>query len=431
MKHKLLCLLILLISAIPANAATTLLPPGMQCFTDATGAVISGSVNMFYPSTTTAKPTWQDSAQVSLNSQPIQLDGNGCATIYGIGAYRQQLYDGPVVGGSTTGTLIFDKITTDTSAFNSTFWAGLAGGTPNVITIVDTGFNGTDGTVVNFTALATNTGSTTINPSGFGAISVVKSTTAGPVSLVGGEIVQSNQISVVYSASANTFTILNPPIQSASGNTAPLCGTSGLKIVNGGSPSSIISVTANSAVMVSSSGLVQSRNTISLTGLNITTGTSTSTANGMDGEAPGTSAWIYIWLIDNGSATAALTSLASGNGLAPSLPSGYTYKCRVGAMRVDGSGNLLRTLQLGNDVQYTVITPSNTAAFPTLSSGAVGSTTVPTWVSTSVAGLLPPTSTSIKVVGLVNNGTIMVAPNNAFGVESTATNPAPLMVHNA
>src|ERR1035437_1535305 len=334
MKHKLLCLLILLISAIPANAATTLLPPGMTCFTDATGAVISGSVNMFYPATTTAKPTWQDSLQVTLNSQPIQLDGNGCATIYGIGSYRQQLYDGPVVGGNTSGTLIFDKISTDTSAYNSIFWAGLSAGTANVITVVDTGFNATDGTVINFTALVTNTGSTTINPSGYGPINVVKSTTAGPVSLVGGEIVQSNQVSVVYSASANTFSILNPPIVSASGNIAPLCGASGLKIVNGSSPSSIISVTANAVVMVSSGGIVQSRNTISLSALNISTGTSTSTANGMDGEAPGVSGWLYIWLIDNGASTAGLVSLATGNGQSPTLPSGYIYKCYIGAMPI-------------------------------------------------------------------------------------------------
>jgi hypothetical protein len=416
---------------ISANAATTLLPPGMQCFTDATGAVISGSVNMFYPNTTTVKPTWQDGNQSALNSQPIQLDGNGCATIYGIGAYRQQLYDGPVVGGNTTGNLLFDKITTDTSAYNAVFWAGLSAGTANVITVVDTGFNGTDGTVINFTALATNTGSTTINPSGFGAINVVKSTTAGPVSLVGGEIVQSNPISVVYSASANTFTILNPPIVSASGNIAPLCGASNLNIVNGSSPNSIIAITADQAVMLSSGGLVISRNTISLAALNLTTGTSTSTANGMDGEAVGTSAWIYIWLIDNGSATAALASAASGNGLSPTLPSGYIYKCRIGVMRVDGSGNLLRTLQLGNTAQYTIITPSNTAAMPSMISGISGSTSTPTWTAVSVSPYVPPTASSIVLSLFGANTVVMAAPNNKYGPVNSATNPPPVAINTA
>ena len=429
MKHKLLGLVILLFS-FQAQAATTLLPPGMQCFTDATGAVISGSVNMFVPNTTTAKATWQDSLQVTLNSQPIQLDGNGCATIYGVGVYRQQLYDGPVIGGNTSGNLIYDKLTTDTSAFNSIFWAGLSGGTANVITIVDPGFNGTDGSVINFTALATNTGSTTITISPFGTVSVVKSTTAGPVSLVGGEIIQGNQISVIYSASANTFTILNPPIPSASANIAPLCGANGLVIKNGGTPSSVISITANQAVMLSAGGLVLSRSSISLANLNITTGTSTSTANGMDGEAPGVSGFLYIWLIDNGSATAALASLASGNGLAPSLPSGYIYKCRVGAIAVDGSGNLYRYIQNGSFAQPTVITPSNSPSLPKIACGASGSVTAPTWTNVDLAAggaiySIPPTATAVqlKLLGADANGRTMAAPNNQYGAFTSTTNP--------
>ena len=242
-----------------------------------------------------------------------------------------------------TGNLIWDQLTTDTSAFNSVFWAGISGGTPNAITVVDPGFNGTDGSVVQFIALATNTGSTTINPSGFGAILVQKNTTAGPVSLVGGEIVQSNLISVVYTASSNTFQLLNSVIQSASGSSAPLCGARGLKITNNsGTPNTIINLTADQLVMETSSGFVQTRNNVSLTAINISNGTSTSTANGMDGEAPGTSAWLYIYAIDNGAAPAGLVSTSA---TAPTLPSGYSYSCRLGAMRVDGSGNLLRTFK--------------------------------------------------------------------------------------
>lgn len=390
-------------------AATTILPPAKTCFTDATGAVAAGTVNLFYPNTTTVKPSWQDSLQTILNSAPVVLDGNGCALIFGTGAYREQLFD-------FNGALLFDAVTTDTSAYYSVFWAALAGGTANVITLVDPGFNAVDGTVINFTALATNTGSTTINPGGFGPINVVKSTTAGPVSLVGGEIVQSNQISVVYSSSSNTFTILNPPIVSASGNIAPLCGASGLVIVNGSSPSSIIYVTANAGVMVSSGGLVQSRTAISLAAINITTGTSTSTANGMDGEAPGISGWLYIWLIDNGSATAGLVSLASGNGLSPTLPSGYTYKCRLGAMKVDGSGNLMRTTQKGQDAQYTVVSASNTTAFPTLAAG--GS---PAQGLVTVSGVtIPLTASSILMIG---QGANVTASSWALSSNATASSP--------
>lgn len=420
---------LILFFCLSAQAATTLLPNGKQCFTDANGAIISGSVNMFFPATTTPKPTWQDSNQNTLNSQPIQLDSNGCAVIYGVGSYRQQVFDGPVVSGSTSGNLIFDQITTDTSAYNSVFWAGTSGGTPNVITIVDPGFNGTDGTVVQFIALSTNTGSVTVNPSSFGAISVVKDTTAGPIALTGGEINQNNVISLVYYATSNTFHLLNPPIQSASGATAPLCGSSGLKIVNdAGTPNSIIDITASQVLTQSLAGVVQNRSNVS-TSINITQGTTTSQVGGMDGESPGTNAWVYIWLIDNGSSVGAVASAASGNGLTPNMPSGYTFKCRAGAMRVDVSGNLMRTLQLGSRTQYTLVGATNTATFPVITSGStssvmsaapIGAFVPPT--ATELAGALYCSSTCISILGMNSTTTFTInSPNQYFESVSTAT----------
>jgi hypothetical protein len=377
-------------------------------------SLAGGSVGFYVPNTLTYKQTWQDSAQTILNTNPVTLDANGCAIIYGVGMYRQVLQD-------SLSNTIWDQITADTSAYNSTFWAGVAGGTPNVITVTDVGFNGTDGSVLNFTALATNTGPTTINPSGYGAITVLQDTTGGPVALTPGQIIAGNVVSVVYRASDNSFHLLNPPIQSANGAVAPLCGASGLKIVNGTSPGSIIALTANSGVMVSSGGLVISRSNISLLTTNITTGTSTSTANGMDGEAPGTSAWVYIWMIDNGSATAGLVSLASGNGLNPVLPSGYIYKCRVGAMYVDGSGDLMRTLQLGPRAQYTVIAATNTAAYP-----SPGSTTSATFTALSVSAVVPPTASSMSVIGVdtTNPASWVISANASTGPAVSATNPS-------
>ena len=255
----------------------------------------------------------------------------------------------------------------------------------------------------------------------------MKSTTSGPVSLIGGEIIASNQISVVYSASANTFTILNPPIQSASGSTAPLCGANNLNITNNvGTPNSIITITADTAVMVSSGGLIQNRGSVSQT-INISTGTATTTVGGMDGEAPGTSAWLYVWLIDNGAANGALASVASGSGLSPTLPSGYVYKCRVGAMRVYSDGTLMRTLQRGAYGQYTVVTPSNTPSLPINDSGAKGtfSAISPVLASVTVTGdssFVPITAKAIKIVAsagwkensVAGGSSILVAPNCSY-----------------
>jgi len=283
-------------------------------------SLAGGTVTYYYPNTTTYKQTWfnSDQAAIHQNTNPVQLDANGCAVVYGTGSYRQILKD-------SLGNTIWDQTTTDTSAYNSTFWAGLAAGTPNAITVTDPGFNATDGTIINFIAISTNTGATTLTPSGIGPYSILKSTTAGPVSLTGGEIVQNNVISVIYSESNAAFILLNTAIQSPSGSSAPLCGAVGFVAINDtGTPNTSIDITSTSALTISSTGLALNRSNVSLT-LNLQT-------NGINGLDTGslTANTIYnIWLIDNG---AAIASLASTSYTAPTLPSGYTYKCRVGTI---------------------------------------------------------------------------------------------------
>ena len=384
-------------------------------------SLAGGSLAMYIPNTNTFKQTWQNAAQTVLNTNPVTLDANGCATIYGTGSYRQVLMD-------ALGDIVWDKITTDTSAQQNTFWAGTAGGTPNAITLTDPGFNGTDGSIITFTALSTNTGGTTINPSFFGNITVLKDTTAGPVTLTGGEIISNNPVSVVYRSVDNAFHILNPPIASASGGTGPLCGATGLRITPNGGSLSIIVIVADQAVMQTPFGLTINRGNVNLPAVNITTGTSTAAPNGMDGESPGTNNWIYIWMIDNGAAPAGLVSSASGNGTSPVMPSGYTYKCRLGAMRVDGSGNLLRTLQAGSEVQYVIAPSTNTANLPIITSsfGAY-------WTSQSISNFVPPTATRIAttleaqltVASTTNSNVhVAVASNSNYGT-SPITTPLP------
>lgn len=400
--------------------------------TSINGSLAGGSVAMYVPGTTTTKVTYQDSNQTVANPQPIPLDANGCSLIFGSGSYRQQLFD-------SLGNLVWDQVVQDPSSFNSTFWAGQAGGTANAITVTDAGFNATDGSIINFIPIATNTGATTLNPSNyFGSSppSVVKDTTGGPVALVGGEIIAPvsgtpNVVSVIYSATQGNFHLLNTAIPSASGATAPLCGASGLVITNGGTPNSIISLTARQIVMQTSAGLTINRSNVSLTNINITTGTSTSTANGMDGEAVGTNAWLQVWAIDNGAAPAGLVSLAAGNGQSPVLPSGYNYKCFLGSMRVNGSGNLLTTTQKGTTAAY-VVGAGTVTALPSIVSGSSGSISTPTWTAEAVAAFVPPTATQIDLLLQFEQSTssavaAMAAPNNSYGAYSSNSNPPPLV----
>ena len=213
------------------------------------GSLAAGQVYMYIPNTTTPKQTWQNSSQSVLNSEPITLDANGCAIIYGTGSYRQILQD-------SLGNLVWDQVTTDTSATNETFWAGLAGGTPNAITVTDPGFNATDGSVIQFIPLNTNTGATTISPSGMGPYSIVKDTATGAVALTGGEIVEnnpSNVVSVVFSATQQNFHILNL-VQSAATSTPSVTPQGYLNLLgnsNGGPIQGTTDVTAATTIYYS------------------------------------------------------------------------------------------------------------------------------------------------------------------------------------
>lgn len=86
----------------------TLLPNGKQQFLTPGGEpLVDGRVYFFIPNTTTPKNTWQNSGQTILNTNPVVLDGNGQAIIFGAGEYRQIVRD-------ADGNLIWDQLTSST-----------------------------------------------------------------------------------------------------------------------------------------------------------------------------------------------------------------------------------------------------------------------------------------------------------------------------
>lgn len=182
----------------------------------------------------------------------------------------------------------------------------------------------------------------------------------------------------------------------------------GLLVINGGTPNSQIAVTADAAVMASAVGVQNSAKTISVTISLLSTG-----ANGLDTGSVAASTWYNIFLISNGTTIAGLASTATS----PALPTGYTSFMRVGAMRTDGSSNLLRTIQKGAEAQYQLVAGSNTTVLPTIATGSHTS-----WFAASVSALVPPTAT--KIAAIVNtfgnfNSYGALAPNNAYAVEAS------------
>lgn len=196
----------------PAQAAT-LLPNGVQTFLDSNGAPVAGGCVYFYvPGTTTPKDTYLDPSGSNANTNPVQLDGAGRAVIYGVGTYRQvvtQPGTNPGAPCAPPGTQEWDQLTADTSP-SVIIYAGASAGTPNSITVTAPSFTGTDGQVINFISTNTNTAAATLNPSGFGAIQVVRDSATGPGALTGGELVATNAVSVIYDANAGVFHILSP-----------------------------------------------------------------------------------------------------------------------------------------------------------------------------------------------------------------------------
>ena len=213
-------------------------------------SLAGGTVAYYVPNTNTFKQTWFNADQASnhQNTNPVTLDANGCAIVYGSGIYRQVLQD-------SLGNTIWDQLTASTNQ-NNPYWANLAGGTPNAITVTDTAFAGIDGQIIGFIPLFTNTGATTLSPSGFGIYSIVKDTSAGAEALTGGEIVANSPSNVVYvsfSATQQNFHIINlvQPSQASSPVQPPQGYLTLLNLANSGPIMGASDITAATTIYYS------------------------------------------------------------------------------------------------------------------------------------------------------------------------------------
>lgn len=171
---------------------------------------------------------------------------------------------------------------------------------------------------------------------------------------------------------------------------------------------------------------------LTLRAVSVTASTAGTLANGLDTGTIATSTWYSVWVIWNGTTIASLLSLSA---TAPTMPSGYTHKARVGWIRTDGTANKypLSFIQNGKNVQYKVATASNVAGLPVLANGTAGTiTTPPTWVAVGISSIVPSTASRIKLYAAnttANAGTIIAAPNNSYAGTATGT-PPPLVMSN-
>lgn len=158
----------------------------------------------------------------------------------------------------------------------------------------------------------------------------------------------------------------------------------------------------------------------------------TTGVNALDAGTITAATWYAIWVIAKTDGTVAC--LASTSATSPTMPTGYTYKARVGWIRtVAGGATLNGVYQYGRRAQY-VLGVGSTTLLPTISNqtAAIGSVTVPTYVSSSVSTFVPSTAASIYLaVGIVGAGgsaavTCLIAPNGNYGAYNSTTNMAPV-----
>lgn len=335
---------------------------------------------------------------------------------------------------------------------NILYVGGTTTGTANVQAIASlspNGFSLTNGSSFLCQPSVTNTSALTVNPNALGALTVKKAGATGLVDLVGGEFAIGNECLVSYNAAQSCLVLiagfplgtasalnLSQVLQSANNlsdiadlvtsqvnlKLAPLVTGNFKNLLiknNTGTPNNIMDVTCDALALTNSVTSVPKLATAISQSPNITT----SGAGGLDTGSVASNTWYALWIIQKADATtAALFSLSA---TAPTLPSGYIYKARVGWCRTDGSSHIRPIIQYGRVAQYTA------PALQQMISGSSGSVTTPTWTAVAIGNYVPSTASKIRFVGFNTNdnaGNFIAAPNNSYGAYLSPSNPPPVSI---
>lgn len=150
-------------------------------------------------------------------------------------------------------------------------------------------------------------------------------------------------------------------------------------------------------------------------------------ANGLDTGTSAVSSWYSVWVIWNGTTTSGLLSLSA---TAPTMPSGYTHRARIGWVRTDATANKfpLCFQQNGKNTQLNVVAGTNVAALPTIASGILGNPAGGTYVTAAISSFCPPTASMIDTFSYAYAAGAQYAVANSSGYSSpgSASNPPPV-----
>lgn len=386
-------------------------------FEDVNGVPLNGGkIYTYAAGTTTPKATYTDYTEVVPAANPIILDSAGRAAIWITGSYKFIVKDANDVTLYTT-----DNVTAFSTS--STSSAGVLQPSGN-LTLTTNDYGKT---------IVPNASNITLTLPALDTTNQGRKFTFSNISNAIFTIVAVGTNKIYYGTSYNNVSsiIITPgetiDIQNFDNNTwyvTTVRPSDVVKPIKGTFKNLKVQATSNTAITVTADEIFLTStifgfraSTVSLTLSMAGTG-----ANGLDTGSEAANTWYAVYAIFNPSTTVT-AGLLSLSATAPTLPTGYTYFARVGWVRNDGSSNLLQSLQYGRTAHYTVGT--NPTSLPIINSGVIGSTSVPTYVASSISNFVPTTATIIHANITGTGGQVAaIAPNASYGTYASTTNPA-------
>ena len=187
----------------------------------------------------------------------------------------------------------------------------------------------------------------------------------------------------------------------------------------------VIKVATNTTVTVAADAIALDDGTNSRTVRSVshTVNLASTGANALDTGSIASGTWYAIWEIAKDDGTKA--ALASTSFSSPTMPTDYTYKARIGAVRTSGSSAQLKgSWQFGRKARFILGLAQTTGNLPTMITGVSGNISTPGWTAVDTSAFVPTTASMISV-GLHGNLTnCAVAPNQNYAGLTDSSNAA-------
>ena len=263
-----------------------------------------------------------------------------------------------------------------------------------------------DGPFLAFMPAHTNTTASTINVSTLGAKAITRQDGSA---LLPNDIVAGQVAVCVWNPTAGGFNLLTQ-------KATPLAF---VKSVHSNLVISSIGFVKTATISADAVVLLDSNNNAYMaTSVAQTPSLASSGAGGLDTGAVAANTLYSEWLIYNPT-TVTLSALFSLSATAPTLPSGYTYKARVGWCLTDGSSNVLAFHQYNEDLNLDV---TNVNTLTKVATGSAGNITG-TYAFVNNTAFCPSTASHMRLLIYNQNVILGLSPDPWRGAHQSTTNP--------